>query len=212
MEFRNNIQGTPHYRNHSASSSLNLERRQLPFTSLNLFSSLSQPTTYPSTNNANMSRRAGATATSDQNQNSSSPRKHASTEKSPDQGKQAMLLAQDAGHFSMIRALHLADLITEMNGKCIPPPPAILGLHPPYSPASSSATNNHTDILRRILRLHVHPLLDAVLPEPRSNRSNQPLARLGLHPLRSVLRLLRRQSRTLARQIQPHGPRARFSR
>jgi CDP-diacylglycerol--serine O-phosphatidyltransferase len=31
---------------------------------------------------------------------------------------QAMLLAQDKRHFSMIRALHLADIITEMNGFC----------------------------------------------------------------------------------------------
>jgi len=28
-----------------------------------------------------------------------------------------MLLASDTGHFSLIRALHLADLITELNGK-----------------------------------------------------------------------------------------------
>jgi len=34
------------------------------------------------------------------------------------QEKQARLLAQDVGHFSMIRALHLADLITELNGFC----------------------------------------------------------------------------------------------
>ncbi|KAF2400008.1 phosphatidylserine synthase [Trichodelitschia bisporula] len=32
--------------------------------------------------------------------------------------KQARLLASDTGHFSMIRALHLADLITELNGFC----------------------------------------------------------------------------------------------
>ncbi|KAF2838485.1 CDP-diacylglycerol-serine o-phosphatidyltransferas-like protein [Patellaria atrata CBS 101060] len=32
--------------------------------------------------------------------------------------KQARLLSSDAGHFSMIRALHLADLITELNGFC----------------------------------------------------------------------------------------------
>jgi len=29
-----------------------------------------------------------------------------------------MLLSSDAGHFSLIRALHLADLITELNGFC----------------------------------------------------------------------------------------------
>lgn len=28
-----------------------------------------------------------------------------------------MLLAADTGHFSLIKALHLADLITELNGK-----------------------------------------------------------------------------------------------
>jgi len=32
--------------------------------------------------------------------------------------KQARLLAQQGGHFTMIRALHLADLITELNGFC----------------------------------------------------------------------------------------------
>lgn len=32
--------------------------------------------------------------------------------------KQARLLAQSSGHFTMIRALHLADLITELNGFC----------------------------------------------------------------------------------------------
>ncbi|EAS36437.3 CDP-diacylglycerol-serine O-phosphatidyltransferase [Coccidioides immitis RS] len=34
------------------------------------------------------------------------------------QDKQKMLLSADTGHFSMIRALHLADLITELNGFC----------------------------------------------------------------------------------------------
>jgi hypothetical protein len=30
--------------------------------------------------------------------------------------KQVRLLSTDAGHFSLIRALHLADFITELNG------------------------------------------------------------------------------------------------
>lgn len=30
--------------------------------------------------------------------------------------KQKMLLSEDVGHFSLVRALHLADLITLMNG------------------------------------------------------------------------------------------------
>ncbi|KAF2237420.1 phosphatidylserine synthase [Viridothelium virens] len=34
------------------------------------------------------------------------------------QKKQARLLAEDNGHFSMVRALHLADLVTELNGFC----------------------------------------------------------------------------------------------
>lgn len=34
------------------------------------------------------------------------------------QDKQARLLSQEAGHFSLVRALHLADFITELNGFC----------------------------------------------------------------------------------------------
>ncbi|KAL4892595.1 CDP-diacylglycerol--serine O-phosphatidyltransferase [Aspergillus ambiguus] len=34
------------------------------------------------------------------------------------QEKQKMLLSSETGHFSMIRALHLADLVTELNGFC----------------------------------------------------------------------------------------------
>lgn len=34
------------------------------------------------------------------------------------QEKQKMLLSAETGHFSMIRALHLADLVTELNGFC----------------------------------------------------------------------------------------------
>jgi hypothetical protein len=34
--------------------------------------------------------------------------------------KQKTLLASDTGHFSLIKALHLADLITELNGKALP--------------------------------------------------------------------------------------------
>ncbi|EEH34052.2 phosphatidylserine synthase [Paracoccidioides lutzii Pb01] len=32
--------------------------------------------------------------------------------------KQKMLLSADSGHFSLLRALHLADLVTELNGFC----------------------------------------------------------------------------------------------
>ncbi|ERF76440.1 hypothetical protein EPUS_07320 [Endocarpon pusillum Z07020] len=56
-----------------------------------------------------MSRRSGVTSVGTQNDSSR-----------PDQAqeKQKMLLAADTGHFSMMKALHLADLITEMNGFC----------------------------------------------------------------------------------------------
>lgn len=38
------------------------------------------------------------------------------TEILPGQDKQAQLLSEEVGHFSMVRALHLADLITTLNG------------------------------------------------------------------------------------------------
>jgi len=40
------------------------------------------------------------------------------TSKPVAEDKQKQLLASDTGHFSMIKALHLADLITELNGFC----------------------------------------------------------------------------------------------
>lgn len=49
---------------------------------------------------------------------------------SPAYDKQKVLLSSEVGHFSLIRALHLADLITEMNGtSCSPPPPLPHGHH-----------------------------------------------------------------------------------
>ncbi|KAF2200629.1 phosphatidylserine synthase [Delitschia confertaspora ATCC 74209] len=44
--------------------------------------------------------------------------KDASASKDLGQDKQARLLSQDAGHFSLLRALHMADFITELNGFC----------------------------------------------------------------------------------------------
>ncbi|KAM3083375.1 tyrosine/serine/threonine protein phosphatase pps1 [Clarireedia jacksonii] len=40
------------------------------------------------------------------------------TKQSPAEDKQKRLLEKDTGHFSMIKMLHLADLITELNGFC----------------------------------------------------------------------------------------------
>jgi len=61
-----------------------------------------------------MSKRNGAA-------NGASEKNQAMTttkDKEDPQDKQVRLLAEDAGHFSMTRALHLADLITELNGFC----------------------------------------------------------------------------------------------
>jgi hypothetical protein len=63
--------------------------------------------------NASMSRRAGATNAGGNKETAVEPQDGA-------QSKQAMLLSTDTGHFSLIKALHLADLITEMNGKHSP--------------------------------------------------------------------------------------------
>lgn len=49
---------------------------------------------------------------------SSSTNSGGSTVADGGQEKQKMLLGSDAGHFSMVKALHLADLVTELNGFC----------------------------------------------------------------------------------------------
>jgi len=54
-----------------------------------------------------MSRRNGAPA---------GPKETQTSLKTDD--KQARLLSTEAGHFSLVRALHLADFITELNGFC----------------------------------------------------------------------------------------------
>ncbi|KAF2751812.1 CDP-diacylglycerol--serine O-phosphatidyltransferase [Sporormia fimetaria CBS 119925] len=56
-----------------------------------------------------MSRRSGAPQ---------GPKDTAPPAKDEVQDKQARLLSTEAGHFSLIRALHMADYITEMNGFC----------------------------------------------------------------------------------------------
>ncbi|KAI9845429.1 MAG: CDP-diacylglycerol-serine O-phosphatidyltransferase [Sclerophora amabilis] len=59
-----------------------------------------------------MSRRSGGSNGADKVSNTVSQAADGAQE------KQKMLLSSDEGHFSMIKALHLADLITEMNGFC----------------------------------------------------------------------------------------------
>ncbi|KAF4305337.1 CDP-alcohol phosphatidyltransferase [Botryosphaeria dothidea] len=59
-----------------------------------------------------MSRRNGAGNSADKDV-SSTP-----VSENPGIEKQKRLLAADAGHFSLIKAMHLADVITELNGFC----------------------------------------------------------------------------------------------
>ncbi|KAK4033012.1 hypothetical protein C8A01DRAFT_19984 [Parachaetomium inaequale] len=59
-----------------------------------------------------MSKRSSATAAN------GAASKEGSRVDPPTTDKQKLLLSTDAGHFSLVRALHLADLITEMNGLC----------------------------------------------------------------------------------------------
>ncbi|KAI9755832.1 MAG: tyrosine/serine/threonine protein phosphatase pps1 [Chaenotheca gracillima] len=59
-----------------------------------------------------MSRRSGGSNAVDKASNAASKGADGAME------KQKMLLSSDKGHFSMIKALHLADLITELNGFC----------------------------------------------------------------------------------------------
>ncbi|KAF2096911.1 phosphatidylserine synthase [Rhizodiscina lignyota] len=58
-----------------------------------------------------MSRRSGAA-------NGGVEKEHSNASGESPQEKQARLLASDSGHFSLIRAFHLADLITLLNGFC----------------------------------------------------------------------------------------------
>lgn len=60
-----------------------------------------------------MSKRSSVAAA-----NGAASRESAEVSTPPSMDKQQLLLSADAGHFSLIRALHLADLITELNGLC----------------------------------------------------------------------------------------------
>ena len=55
------------------------------------------------------------------------------------------------------------------------------------------------------MRRHVNLLLDAILLIPGSFQLHKSLARVGLHAVWSILRLLRRQGGKVERKEQPHG-------
>ncbi|KIH88966.1 phosphatidylserine synthase [Sporothrix brasiliensis 5110] len=52
------------------------------------------------------------------NGNSTAPASGSAEFSQPAYDKQKILLSTDPGHFSLVRALHLADFITELNGLC----------------------------------------------------------------------------------------------
>lgn len=52
------------------------------------------------------------------------------------QDKQKRLLSQDAGHFSLVRALHAADYITELNG-------TFLDIHSDMTPPVTTRKNEN---------------------------------------------------------------------
>ncbi|KOS18201.1 CDP-diacylglycerol--serine O-phosphatidyltransferase [Escovopsis weberi] len=64
-----------------------------------------------------MSKRAGA-ATAAANGGAGGKDRDEAAQNQPAIDKQKMLLSADVGHFSLVRAMHLADLITLMNGFC----------------------------------------------------------------------------------------------
>lgn len=71
--------------------------------------------------------------------------------------KQKILLEKDSGHFSMIKMLHLADLITELNGTYL------FFRSSPRHVSYAGAGKELTMVPRRILRCHVYLQLDALL-------------------------------------------------
>ena len=69
--------------------------------------------------------------------------------------KQKTLLSADVGHFSLVRAMHLADLITLMNGMCL-----VVSCHD----GSRFANVEVSSSFLRLLRRHVHLFVSAILP------------------------------------------------
>ncbi|EGY19114.1 CDP-diacylglycerol-serine O-phosphatidyltransferase [Verticillium dahliae VdLs.17] len=122
----------------------------------------------------------------------------------PAQDKQKLLLSSETGHFSLIRAMHLADLITLCNGTL----PRLLAnsagdLSFPRKPCSLTCHRR----LRNTLHLHLPQLLPR-----RPGRPLDHVPRPLLPAVRPLLRLYGRQGGALAQKVVPHGPGARLAR
>lgn len=110
--------------------------------------------------------------------------------------KQKRLLEEsDPGHFSMIRAMHLADLITLLNGM----------LHFLLLTLFLVLTANGRLLWYQLCSVF-SPLLHG-----QPQRSWQPLGCSGIHAFRSILRLYGWQGRSLEKEELAHGPGARFA-
>jgi len=92
----------------------------------------------------------------------------------------------------MIRMLHLADLITELNGTASKAPLANIRIL--------------IDAIR-ILRSHVYLLLYALLPWP-ALCTRKPVGGLSIYAVWFVLRFYGREGREMEEEEQSYGPRA----
>ena len=102
-----------------------------------------------------------------------------------------MLLASNAGHFSMIKALHLADLITEMNGTT-----SHIQLEPCLTPSSTLCEAITAKGYPRFLWLYVRAFLPSLRPRS-SRRLHKYLYCVGIDTSWSVLRCYGWQGRTV---------------
>ena len=109
-----------------------------------------------------------------------------------DQQKQAMYLAQETGHFSLVKAMHLADAITLVNG--------LSGCESHALRADCAPKlNNHS---------HVGPPLFEILRRSQANKLLQSMARICVHPSRTARRFVRRQGCKMEEEVVLDGSRA----
>jgi hypothetical protein len=114
-----------------------------------------------------------------------------------------MLLASDTGHFSLIKALHMADLITELNGTIITLPHF---LDHYCMPMCKTFIYIHTS---RLLRCHVHLFIHAILSRG-AKRLRQSLGGISVYALRVILRFHGREGGQVEKKEQFDGARTRF--
>lgn len=128
--------------------------------------------------------------------------------------KQARLLSQEAGHFSLVRALHMADFITELNGTLTCPKILFLKRYLALAKldllkARCARSNLDRRISAnedtRLLRHNVCLLLPPLLHPNRPHQPHESLLGVGLHPAWPVLRLHGRQGREVEKEGFSYG-------